>query len=81
MSTVFNACMTIPTGDFPAVDGTLKLPDGDMKCALFAILAVTPNTILRCIGPGIDTYDESQKANERIPHKLLFVPLLLNIDY
>ena len=72
--------MTIPTGDFPPVDGTLKLPDGDMKCALFVILAVAPNTILRCIGPGIgsrDVYDQSQKADEEIPHKIVLAPILI----
>ena len=71
--------MTIPACDFTAVDGTLKFSDGDMKYALFAILAVAPNTILWCVGPGIvsrDTYDQSQKANEEIPHKILLAPLL-----
>ena len=79
MSSILNAYMTIPAGNFRAVDGTLKFPDGDMKYALFAILAVAPNTILRCIGPGIgsrDAYDQSQKANDKISHKILFVPLL-----
>ena len=74
--------MTILTGDFTAVDGTLKFSDGDMKYALFAILAVAPNTILWCVGPDIgsrDTYDQSQKANRRLPHVIMLAPL--SIEY
>jgi hypothetical protein len=72
--------MTILTGDFTAMDGTLKFSHRNIKYALFALLAVAPNAILRCVGPGIgscDVYDQSQKANERIPHKLMLAPLLI----
>jgi hypothetical protein len=80
MPAIFNASMTIPACDFTAVDGTLKFSHRDMKYALFAILAVAPNTILWCVGPGIgsrDVYDQTHKTNEEIPHVIMLIPLLI----